>query len=737
MTLCHYIVAAVREVVYDCNLASDLSDSPDLDWEWAWKGVVVVLVAGIIISAPPGRYFFVDASSTTLRLEYHGGTSSRIIHPIQGSTSAVEFYQYVNNSPNTGFEAFETSLLIPYEAPSGVVSLIIVHDRSGGDSGGNASLRISGLPRQALLALRDDPDDYRDEFYFAPPEARLSWGWDRGRGDGAVITGIGKGDSLTLRSNFISGITSWELISDGPDGLIRIPLGLNSSINLSSVSRAGPFSSFTLSGHPVKDTSILFDASDSYSPEDSVAQYQWDFTGDGVYSTASSRPQVRHTFPKSGKHRVSLRVVDEDGRSTVSTRQIKVYEHPIEVRRSVSSGTVGPNSVFQVTLTISTYSKVVGLAVDEDLPESWEVTPVSEGSYSFKQDERQWIFLEPLPGDTTRTIKYDVRVPSPEELETYSLPRFEDISGTAEAANPSFQYDISQSSIRVREVLSPSKVIAHYRPDTGKLDLRTSGKISKPQLNWAAGLWKSNEPVPGTGGELVDSELLKKLVVLHLRNQQVETSIPYTDKPRPDISREVSTKLPFNTVFSSKRLPGESTTSVRVEVSVNAKTRTLIGVGIKEIIPSTWEITILEGSEGIYKRATNEWIFLSPVQPGHPRKIFYRLDVPDNAQPHMFQFEGHCTEAWSGFKSSISGEESLHVTETLSVPVVIAKWDVERDDLNPSLGNSITFNQVQRAIKFWLHDSVVPYTEGKQLKLEDVKTIVAHWIEDVPITGSL
>ncbi|RLD03751.1 MAG: hypothetical protein DRI32_06900, partial [Chloroflexi bacterium] len=51
--------------------------------------------------------------------------------------------------------------------------------------------------------------------------------------------------------------------------------------------------------------------------------------------------------------------------------------------------------------------------------------------------------------------------------------------------------------------------------------------------------------------------------------------------------------------------------------------------------------------------------------------------------------------------------------------------------------DKISFQQVQRAIAFWLEDEVVPRTGGQTVGYETLKTIIAYWLTNTNICDSL
>lgn len=70
---------------------------------------------------------------------------------------------------------------------------------------------------------------------------------------------------------------------------------------------------------------VEFDGSDSVDPDGTIEEFEWDLDGNGRYGDAEGE-KVTHTFEKSGKYTVSLRVVSSTGESATSEKEIIVEE---------------------------------------------------------------------------------------------------------------------------------------------------------------------------------------------------------------------------------------------------------------------------------------------------------------------------------------------------------------------------------------------------------------------------
>jgi len=94
-------------------------------------------------------------------------------------------------------------------------------------------------------------------------------------------------------------------------------------------------------------------------------------------------------------------------------------QDPVTATRNIDSQLVSPGAVITVTVDITTNTSVTGLGLDEDLPQGWDVTPVSDdGATKYKESEVQWLWLQ-VDSGVTKTVVYEVSVPGDESLGEY------------------------------------------------------------------------------------------------------------------------------------------------------------------------------------------------------------------------------------------------------------------------------------------------------------------------------
>ena len=93
----------------------------------------------------------------------------------------------------------------------------------------------------------------------------------------------------------------------------------------------------------------------------------------------------------------------------------------IEANREISTGTATgiayTGGSFTVTVNISTDQNIEALALDENLPEGWNVNVVESAGATFqnietfKESTLEWIWVESIQAGGEKTIVYRVTVP--------------------------------------------------------------------------------------------------------------------------------------------------------------------------------------------------------------------------------------------------------------------------------------------------------------------------------------
>jgi len=683
------------------------------------------------------------------------------IEPLVGTVSAEEFYGYDAAQASTTCPLAEpgVTVMFLYRDPAEQLYLFIIHGQAAGPDNSSAQFSIQGVPPGADFIVQDDPVGWDPNDIYDIVGGQLAWVWAPARTDGGVLGPLGTEFKLTLTPGIMTGIQKVVFKYGDIASPQSVELNLTDPIEIQGMKGQPPVASLVVTPtEPRARQEITFDASGSYDPDGQIVEYRWDFDGDGVVDLSSTEPVVRYTYSSGGSYDVQLTLVDDVGITTTHTYPLYVSTVTVIVTRSISTTTAMPGYTFRVTVRIHTDQDLVGAGLEEDIPAGWEITPVENGGAVFKRPTIQWVFLDVIRAGTDRVITYDLTVPKSELLDTIRLPQPFCISGVFQVKVPDIVVDVGgESCVVVDDCLSVLEAITHMvvaDPNTpgsqDKIDLRLSETITAAQLARAGELWRTERPVIGTCGERIDLETLKLAVAYAKACVPIDRPLP--DMPMANVSahRTIRAPIPCEGVvigfYDPQGQPLGNKFTVKVEISTD---KDVLGVGLDEDLPVGWRVTPIENDGFIYKASESQWALLDTLGAGETREIIYEVEVPPTTTIEAPPPDGClvlASEMIAGrvdtghpcVETEVAGQNRVDLTDCLSVITAISRWDVTRDAINLSLSDKITFQQVQRAIAFWLQDEVVPRTCGAgKVTFELMKEIVARWLTDTPICEPL
>ena len=703
----------------------------------------VALFALILIFALPAAPGLAQAQAPgpgqRLYFMVKQGPETYSLPPLERAGSVVEFYDYYNDEAHTGLEVQNRSILFLYrDTLTGELSLVIIHDQPNNGTGGEVEFTFDGLPPEATILVRDDPNA-RDRYEFTPPTAFMHWQWLPEHTDGVAIGGLPAEFSITITPNFISGIEGWDLVTGTVESPVYTSIDPSQPITIIATTNIPPQPSFVFSPvSPYVGQEVTFDASGSTDPDGTIVSYEWDF-GDGTTGTGVT---VTHVYTAPGTYTVTLTVTDDRGATATLTRPITVVEAVIEAVRTISTPVVLPSSTFRVIVEIRTTTEIEGLGLDEDLPSGWEITPVDNAGAAFKRAQVQWIWARTIRAGETIRVVYDVTVP--EELVSGPLPVEECITGWIDSAAPAFHKEVGgESCLKVDKCLPPLVAIAHLDPETDTVDLTLPNDVTADQLQRAIAFWLEDEPVPGTCGALIDLEILKEIIAHFLKCIPIDEPLPEEESAdrAVTVTRKILTPFPFHQLY----LEAYRGNIFRVVVTIEAH-KDLYGLGLDEELPMGWQVKPISSAGGIFKESQIQWAFPEKIPAGTTKIITYEVTVPpgkvyclggEECKANIFQLSGLVNSANPSFELAVGGENEVIIAKCLSIPVAIAYLDVETNTIDATLSSKITFEQIQAAIAFWLEDEPVPGTCGKLIDFETIKLLIAYWLTDTPVDRPL
>ncbi len=667
------------------------------------------------------------------------GAFSTPITPLTQPGSAVEFYRFANDQPNTGLEIDNQALVFLYrDQNTRDLSLVIILSKPGNPAGGEATLRFDGLPPTAQITLRDDP---ADTYEFTPPTATMTWRWLAERADGVVISGLPDEFEITITPTFIRGIDGWQVLSGNPVNPERFQLPSPvEPLVLSAFRRAPPKADFTFSPSVVSiNVPVTFDARASTVADGKIVKYEWDFNADNIFEISTDKPTVQHTFTQIGEVKVTLRVTDDKGAIAQITKTITVEKEVAFARRVVTTTHAALGTTFRVTVTITVRTSMSGLGLDEDLPANWEVTPIDSAGATFKVAQTQWVFPTIVRSGETRRIVYDVTIPKTDQLIGGPLPQDFDIVGRVSSTVPDIkeipvlgETNESYSRISIVTCLPPLVALAHLDTATDTVNLRLPEDVTFDQMQRGIAFWQEDTAVPGTCEAPLDLQSLKQLVAHHLANVPVDRTIEEDTSVSGSALRSILAPLPFFQVYL--RTPGGNIFRVKVEVHAE---KDLFGLALTEKLPERWEVKPLEGSSAAFKQLANTWIFTEKIPAGSRRSVIYEVVVPMDEIISQYVIQGLIESFSPNFQIEVGKDQLLNVVECLDIPVAISHLNVEQNTIDVALSNKISFAQIQTAIALWLEDEEVVGTCGKTIDFRMLQILISYWLTDTPVDQPL
>jgi len=677
------------------------------------------------------------------------------IEPLANAAGAVAFYKMTNMQSATGLEKPNTAVVFLYQdTAGGVVSLFVLLGAATGTAG-STTMTLSGVPAGASFLVKDDGSDFRDTWQLTPPTGSTSWTWDQGRGDGMVLGPLGTEFSVTLFPQFSAGITRVVFLSGSLASPTEVTLNLLDPIIVAGTPNEPPQVGFTVSpSNPRINQPVTFDASSSFDPDGQIAKYEWDFNGDGLFDSTTTEPTVSYTYAASGAKSVTVRATDNEGATARSTLSVSIGDLAVKVTRTISTSAALPGSTFLVIVRMEPQMDVAGVGLQENLPVGWKIKPLENAGAAFKRASVQWVFVDQIRGGSTKIISYELTVPPSDQLIATTLPVCFTLTGTFQAMTPFMELPVEgDAKIEVSTALPLKEAIAHLVPRVGldtedTIDLRLSQKIDPQQLKRALEMWQNDEVVPWTQGSTISLEQMKELSAYAYTCTPVDLPLPLVPPARISAVRTIATPVPCNNVLLNYYGPGGdkagSTFTVKVEIWAD---QDLYGVGLKEELPTGWKVIPIENDGLTYKRSRNEWVWPTKLPAGVTKTIIYQVEVPQTQMIEMAASDpcyassndlyGVVDSALPCMEVPVTGDSGVDVSDCLSVLVAISRWDVDHDRLDITLSDRISFQQVQRAIAFWLEDEEVPWTCGETVGYHMLKEIIAYWLTGTNICDPL
>jgi len=284
--------------------------------------------------------------------------------------------------------------------------------------------------------------------------------------------------------------------------------------------KAPPIANFSFSPEkPTNYDEVCF-KDESTDPDGTIKSWLWDF-GDGNKSELQS---PCHRYAEPGTFTVSLTVTDNDKIVATVAKPLNILKAATASRRFTAF--IAPNKVlrgetFQVTVEIKVNKELMGMGLDEELPQGWEIRPLESAGAVPKKAEAQWSFLEAVQPGQIKTVIYEAKIPQGEQTGTFA------ITGTLFSASPDFKTQVEgEGAVEVLESLPIKVAVACFNTEKEVLDPTLCHRISFDQIQQVVAWWLSGTPIPGTAGQIIDFQILQELIAYWLTDTPVDKPLP-------------------------------------------------------------------------------------------------------------------------------------------------------------------------------------------------------------------
>jgi PKD repeat protein len=231
---------------------------------------------------------------------------------------------------NTGMNA---SVTRSYASTGTVTVRLRVTDNDGGTAETTRTLTVTNRAPAASFTASPNPAIAGDVVSFSasassdPDGTIVDYRWDLD-GNGTFETDTGTNASVT-RSYASTGTVTVQLrVTDNDGGTAETTRDL--TVDPPPPVNELPSALFVVSPNPAQSSEIVtFNGNKSKDPDGTIANFTWDLDGNGSFETdTGTTSMVTRSYASAGTVDVRLRVTDNDGASSDTTRRLTVSTPP-------------------------------------------------------------------------------------------------------------------------------------------------------------------------------------------------------------------------------------------------------------------------------------------------------------------------------------------------------------------------------------------------------------------------
>lgn len=210
-----------------------------------------------------------------------------------------------------------------------------------------------------------------------------------------------------------------------------------------------------------------------------------------------------------------------------------------------------------------------------------------------------------------------------------------------------------------------------------------------------------------------------------------------TAKKAVNVLPSLSASRTIHTCMPNDETVAGGTVNVSVTITANAQ---IHGLSLHEDLPDGWTFAPVDNSSATLKKDSMDWLLMETLKPGDQRVIQYTLTAPQTVSETTetsVSIDGTVASASPKLSQMVLGEDKITLVPSLSIPVVISRWDTKNETIDLCLPPEIAFDQIQYAVSLWLSGDPVPHTGGQTISLSVMRDLIAYWLTNTPVHDPL
>ena len=230
-----------------------------------------------------------------------------------------------------------------YQSAAAVTVRLRVTDNDGATAETSHTLTVTNRPPTASFTFSPNQPIAGEVVSFngsasSDPDGSIAnYSWDLD-GGGSFETDTGATATATRSYPTAGSLTVRLRVTDGDGATAETSRSL--TVDPPPPANQLPTAAFSVSPNPALTAQMVtFNGSASSDPDGSVASYSWDLDANGSFETDTGTvPSATSSYPTAGSVDVTLRITDNDGAASDTTRRLTV-----STRAPVSSFDISPN----------------------------------------------------------------------------------------------------------------------------------------------------------------------------------------------------------------------------------------------------------------------------------------------------------------------------------------------------------------------------------------------------------